>query len=211
LKIRLLSLPCNQSKGEVHEDSPPYGASHGAPYGEARYAGRVFGLFILIERADKLFIIDQHAAHERLLYNRFLSQPVPKQELLAPITFSTESEEDDRFLEAKRGELERLGIKIEKDGKDWHIEALPAGWQLSDTQTKKEILELRKAGENMAERWATTLCCQQSIKDGDYLDDSSALELGLKALSLEQPNCPHGRPIWTEITREALYRAVRRR
>jgi len=179
-------------------------------YGNMRYAGRVFGLFILIEWGERLFIIDQHAAHERILFNRFLEQPIPKQELLAPIPFCTESEEEDSFLEAKREELSRLGVDIEKDEIGWRIEALPADWRLSDAATVKEILELRTAGENMAERWAASLCCRAALKDGDYPDDETAFAIGKEALALPEPRCPHGRPIWTEISREALYKAVRR-
>jgi len=188
-----------------------YYAEEAVPsYGAARYAGRAFGLFILIELGDKLYIIDQHAAHERILYDRFLSQPVPKQELLAPIPFRTDSDDEDNFLEAKRGELKRLGIDIEKDGDIWRIEALPADWRCGDAETVKEILELRSAGENIAERWAATLCCRAAIKDGDYPDDETAFALGKEALMLPNPRCPHGRPVWTEISREALYKAVKR-
>jgi DNA mismatch repair protein MutL len=179
-------------------------------YGQARYAGRVFGLFILIEWGDKLFIIDQHAAHERILYNRFLEEPIPKQRLLAPIPFRTESDEEDEFLRTKGEELSRLGVEIEKDEDGWNICALPADWRMGDAQTVKEILELRTAGENMAERWAATLCCRAAIKDGDYPDDETAFALGMQALELPEPRCPHGRPIWTEISRDALFKAVRR-
>ena len=177
---------------------------------EPKYAGRVFGLFILIECGDRLYIIDQHAAHERILYNKFLEREIPKQELLSPIPFRTESDEEDKFLEAKREELSRLGIEIKKDGDSWRIDALPANWRMSDTATVKEILQLRTAGENMAQRWAATLCCRAAIKDGDYPDDETAFALGKEALALSEPRCPHGRPIWTEISREALYKAVRR-
>jgi len=179
-------------------------------YGEPRYAGRVFGLFILIEWGNKLFIIDQHAAHERILYNRFMEGQIPKQQLLAPIPFTTESAEEDEFLKAKREELSRLGIDIKKDEDSWSIEALPADWRLGDAATVKELLDLRTAGENMAERWAAALCCRAAIKDGDYPDDETALSLAREALELPEPRCPHGRPIWTEISREALYKAVRR-
>ena len=194
-------------------------------YGVMRYAGRVFGLFILIEWGDKLYIIDQHAAHERILYNRFLEEEIPKQELLAPIPFYTESDDEDSFLEAKREELSRLGIDIKKDNDgqtefanhvypsnkvSWRIDALPSDWRLSDTATVKEILSLKTAGENMAKKWAATICCKAAIKDGDYPDDETAFALGKEALALPDPHCPHGRPIWTEISREALFKAVRR-
>jgi DNA mismatch repair protein MutL len=188
--------------GHTAEDAPIYG--------EPRYAGSVFGVFILLEWGDKLFIIDQHAAHERILYDRFLSQPIPVQELLVPISFSAESEEDDRFLEAKKEELAALGLIIEKDTDAWRIDALPADWRLGDAQTVKEILNLRDAGENMAERWAATMSCHQAIRDGERLDDASALALAKEALMLPEPRCPHGRPIWTEVSKEALYKAVRR-
>jgi len=192
----------NENSTSVNEPAPVYG--------NMRYAGRVFSLFVLIEWGDKLYIIDQHAAHERILYNRFLEQPIPKQELLAPIPFSTESGDEDTFLETKKDELNRLGINIEKDENFWRIEALPSGWKMGDAATVKEILELRTAGDNIAEHWAASLCCRAAIKDGDYPDDETAFALAREALMLPVPRCPHGRPVWTEISREALFKAVRR-
>jgi len=178
--------------------------------GNISYVGKLFNLFILIECEDKLYIIDQHAAHERILYDKFLLEGIPKQELLSPIPFCTESDEEDVFLEKNGEELSQLGIDIKKDEDTWTIEALPADWRMSDADTIKEILNLRTAGENMAKRWAATCCCRAAIKDGDYLDDETAFALGKEALNLPDPRCPHGRPIWTEISREALFKAVRR-
>ncbi|MDR0451895.1 MAG: DNA mismatch repair endonuclease MutL [Treponema sp.] len=181
-----------------------------APGGRPRLAGRVFSLFILAEWADRLFIIDQHAAHERLLYDRVLAGRVPAQELLVPIPFATEDEGEDRFLEGEREALAGLGVRIEGGGGSWRISALPESWKLSDPETVREILELKNARENMAERWAATLSCHGAVKDGDYLDDGAALALAEAALRLPVPRCPHGRPIWKEISREELFRAVRR-
>jgi DNA mismatch repair protein MutL len=195
---------------KLPEDGAGSAAESAPAYGEPRYAGRAFGLFILVEWGEKLYIIDQHAAHERILYNRFLAGPIPRQELLVPVPFNTESGEEDRFLAAKREELSALAVEIERDGNGWRIEALPAGWRLGDAETVKEILQLRQAGENMARRWAATLCCHQALRDGDYLDDAGAFALAKEALALPDPRCPHGRPVWTEISREALYKAVRR-
>jgi DNA mismatch repair protein MutL len=119
---------------------------------KARLAGRIFELFILAELEDRLFIIDQHAAHERILYDRILGKPVTTQELLAPITFSTPGEDDDRFLESRREDLRKLGILLRNEGSLWLIEALPAGWQAGDGETVEEILKLRTAGENIYSR-----------------------------------------------------------
>ncbi|MDR2098380.1 MAG: DNA mismatch repair endonuclease MutL [Spirochaetaceae bacterium] len=181
-----------------------------APMAKLRYAGRIFDLFILAEDGERLYIIDQHAAHERILYDRFLSGPVVKQELLVPITFLTESKDDDDFLASRRPELAELGIVIEGGQGSWRIEALPALWRLSDGETVNEILSLRTAGENIAERWAATLACHSAVRDGDYLDGETALALAERALALPVQRCPHGRPILTEIKQGDLLRAVHR-
>jgi DNA mismatch repair protein MutL len=175
-----------------------------------RYVGRAFGLFILVERGDRLHIIDQHAAHERVLYDRLLSKPIPRQELLAPIPFTTESREDDAFLAQERERLRDLGVVIEGENGAWRIEALPVLWRLGDVQTVRELLNLRTAGENIAERWAATIACHCAIRDGDYLDDESALRLAEELLERPLRTCPHGRPVLTEIKREDLFKAVRR-
>jgi DNA mismatch repair protein MutL len=194
------------------ETNPAYTEEEAAnqPGGAIRYLGRVFELFILIEKEGALYIIDQHAAHERILYNRFLKGPIPKQELLVPIPFTAESEEDDRFLRAGKDGLEKLGVVITEEDGRWRIEALPSDWRLNDAETVEEILNLRTAGENMAERWAATLSCHSAVRDGDYLDRETALALAEEALSLPVPLCPHGRPLWMAINREDLFRAVKR-
>ena len=182
-----------------------------------RFAGRVFDLFILVERGDKLYLIDQHAAHERILYNHFLEGNAVVQELLVPVPFTTGSEEEDKFLQEKKETLSRLGIILQKEGcGSWRIDALPSLWKATDSETVEAILTLQSTKENFAESWAASLACRSAIKDGNYLDDETALALAQAALALagesEQiPRCPHGRPLWTELSREDLLRAVRRK
>lgn len=190
-------------------EAPSWAAERNTPYG-LRYAGRAFGLFILVEKENRLFIIDQHAAHERLLYETFLTKPIPRQDLLVAIPFVTESEEEDRFLETRREDLAKLGVIIEADNGSWRIEALPVSWRLGDAETVKEILNLKNSGENIAEHWAATLSCHSAIKDGEFLDETAALWLADAALKLPVPRCPHGRPLWFEIGRNELCKAVRR-
>jgi DNA mismatch repair protein MutL len=228
--------PTDTGRGlETAEAEPPYGARPaergggrpvgptdagraGGPGGDRpigptglRFIGRAFGLFLLAERGEKLYLIDQHAAHERILYDQFLSRPIARQELLAPIPFSVEDAGEDRFLRAKQGELDKLGIGIQEEGNGrWQITALPAGWRLSDGETLEALRDLRNAGENMAEHWAATLSCHRAIKDGDRLDDRTAFTLAESALALPIPRCPHGRPIWVELSRADLYHGVNR-
>ena len=187
-------------------------ASYGAPQisGEARYLGCLFGLFILVEKGDRLYIIDQHAAHERILYDSFIQGRIAKQELLVPIPFRTESPSDDRFLDDEKEKLAELGIALKREGDEWLIEALPAGWNLSDSETVAEITNLKNSGENLAEHWAATLSCRKAVKDGDFLDEKNALDLAKAAFALPVRLCPHGRPIWYEISRDTLMKAVKR-
>jgi DNA mismatch repair protein MutL len=196
--------------GQAGPGEGPVSGDGAANAGGLRYVGRVFELFIIVEKEERLFIIDQHAAHERILYDRFIAGPVPRQELLVPIPFEAESPGDDRFLNTRREDLAKLGVLIEAGDGAWRIEALPVNWRLSDGETVKEILALKNAGEDMAERWAATLSCHGAVKDGAYLDESAALALAESALALPVPRCPHGRPLWFELRREDLYRAVRR-
>ncbi|MDR2177734.1 MAG: DNA mismatch repair endonuclease MutL [Treponema sp.] len=191
--------------GAAAEAGPRYEAA------KLRFIGRLFELFLLVETEDRLLVIDQHAAHERILYDRFLAAPIVKQELLVPIYFDSRDHGEDLFLAAKRDELVKLGIVIEEAGNGrWQITALPEGWRLSDSETVEALRELQNAGENMAERWAATLSCHRAVKDRDYLDEASAAALAEAALALPVPRCPHGRPVWVEISRAELYRGVRR-
>jgi DNA mismatch repair protein MutL len=195
------------------EEAVPYSASEPKPEpdkSKVRYLGRLFDLFILVEKNDALFVIDQHAAHERILYDRFLSGNIPRQELLVAIPFITESARDDSFLEEKKEELAKLGIAIKRNEDEWLIEALPSGWKLSDKETVEEILNLKNANENPAERWAATYSCRSAVKDGDFLDERTALALAEEALALPVSRCPHGRPIWLKVSRDDLFKAVKR-
>jgi DNA mismatch repair protein MutL len=198
-------------KSVLWEEAFPAAEERAVPEaGGLRYLGRVFGVFLLVEKGDVLYCIDQHAAHERILYDRFLAGPIPRQELLVPLLFSTESPEDDSFLKTRKEDLARLGIVIKEEEGRWQVEALPQGWRLSDDETIAEILHLRTAGENMAERWAATLSCHGAVKDGDWLDRDSALALAKESFGLAEKRCPHGRPIWLELSRNDILKAVKR-
>ncbi|MEW6565323.1 MAG: DNA mismatch repair endonuclease MutL [Spirochaetota bacterium] len=178
----------------------------------AIYIGQLFCLFLLAEAKNGLlYIIDQHAAHERILYDNLQANRVKKQELLIPIPFDTDSEEKDRFLASHQEGLAELGIVLEAQGQGhWIISALPVTWKKGDADTVRDILELETAGEGFAERWLATMACHMAIKDGDYIDDITAQALIDAALALPVPRCPHGRPIWTTLSRDELFLAVRR-
>jgi DNA mismatch repair protein MutL len=191
------------------ESAPPYGA---APSDRTfKFIGRLWGVFILVERDGRLYIMDQHAAHERILYQRYLSKPIPAEKLLIPLTFSTETAEEDHFLNAHKGELVRLGIRLEQESPHaWRLETLPAGWYAADGETVKAVLALPRTGVSFIENWAASCACHTAVRDGAFLDERTALDLAQEAMDMPDHHCPHGRPIWVEIAREDLLKGVKR-
>ncbi|MDR2468423.1 MAG: DNA mismatch repair endonuclease MutL [Spirochaetaceae bacterium] len=190
--------------------APPFVLTHKTEPASLRYLGSIFNFFLLVEQNERLFAIDQHAAHERILYDKLMAAPILRQELLVPVPFTTSSPEEDEFLISQRATLEKLGIVLKCEAGAWHIEALPVLWRAGDAETVQTILELKNAGENIAERWAATLVCHSALRDGDILDNEAALRLAEQALALPVQRCPHGRPFVVEIKKEDLLKAVRR-
>jgi DNA mismatch repair protein MutL len=179
--------------------------------GAVSFVGRAFGLFLVAEKGEKLYLIDQHAAHERLLYDRLSSETPRRQALLVPLPFRTETPAEDEFLASRRAELAALGIEVVDEGDGaWRLDALPAGWPEADADTVRSLLDLGAAGAGLADAWRAGAACRLAVKDGDFLDDAAAAGLAEAALGLPVPRCPHGRPVYAEISRDALLKAVRR-
>jgi DNA mismatch repair protein MutL len=201
--------------GDAETDSGASGAVIAAesapPYGELTFVGRLWGVFILVAKGSRLYLIDQHAAHERILYQRYLAKPIPGEKLLIPLTFSVDSAEEDAFLREHKETLSRRGIRLEQDAPHtWRLETLPAGWRASDGETIKAVLALPRTGTNFIESWAASCACHTAIRDGAFLDERTALALAQEAMDMPDHHCPHGRPIWVEITQESLLKGVKR-
>jgi DNA mismatch repair protein MutL len=196
---------------EPVSDEPESVAESAPPYGEFKFIGRLWGVFFLVERNRRLYIIDQHAAHERILYERYISNPIPAEKLLIPLTFSTETVEEDQFLSAHKGDLVRLGIRLEQEAPHiWRLDSLPAGWRTDDETTVKAVLALPRTGTSFVESWAASCACHTAIRDGAFLDERTALDLARAAMDIPVHHCPHGRPIWVEIAQEELLKGVKR-
>lgn len=179
--------------------------------GSIRYMGQIMGVFLLAEIGDALYILDQHAAHEKLLYNRYRSETPARQDLLIPYEFEA-AEEEIRFMEAHRKLFEDLGISFGPSVEEgmWEITALPRA-ALSMEDDIVDFLKSRKGSpaELQKELYAT-MSCRNAIKEGDAIDPGAALELLKGALALENPRCPHGRIMWFRLSRDELYGLVGR-
>lgn len=176
-----------------------------------RYIGTALGVFLIAEVRDTLYLIDQHAAHERILFNKILAAGGQQQELLVPYTVITSSSSDDAYLRSIQEPLRSAGFTCKDCGNGtWEFSAVPITWKGTEADLACDILDKRVKPEEIGYHMAATNACKAAVKDGYVLDRDTAARLAKDALSLSDPHCPHGRPIWTTITREELFARVRR-
>ncbi|MBT3273337.1 MAG: DNA mismatch repair endonuclease MutL [Spirochaetales bacterium] len=176
----------------------------------ARYYGQLFGLFLLAERDGSFYIIDQHAAHERIIYEQLRNREPRVQNLLVPIHIELDDDEEQRL--EKDIELYRIfGISLEKNARgSWLLTACP-DLCFAMKEDLVDFIRGRKGDAPALEQELfATISCRAAVMDGEVLDDVSAAELVRKALELENARCPHGRPIWIQLTRDRLFELVGR-
>jgi DNA mismatch repair protein MutL len=180
--------------------------------------GQVRNTYIVASTRQGLVIIDQHVAHERVLYEQLCyrrgASPIPKQHLLTPETLQL-SRRDALLLHEKLPELEAIGFELEPFGVDTYlIRAVPAALKGDPVQTLRDIIDelvelsvskrLPIAREQI---WVTT-SCKLAVKAGDPLSMPEMRKLIEDLARTENPYlCPHGRPItivmtWHEIERK---------
>ena len=178
--------------------------------GRLRYLGQLFGVFLLAEMDDVFYIVDQHAAHERLLYEK-IAQNAPVQRLLHPIPLDLE-EEIGRHLESQAPLLAKIGIELERNAEDggWEIAAVPAGATGSPRALIDTLTTLSFDEANIKQEFFAILACKAAIKEGDRVDAATAQSLIEETFALDNARCPHGRPVWHAVSREELYRLVGR-
>ncbi len=174
------------------------------------YIGQVFTLFLAAQRGNQLYLIDQHAAHERIIFDSLVEGPRNLQQLLVPFDFGIEADQE-LLLERRTAEFGELGIQLEKKSPGcWSITHLPERFSGLEQHIVDFLREQDVPGQTMKSRLFADLACTSAVKDGEILDPFSAEELVRKALELPVPRCPHGRPVWMKISRDELFRAVER-
>ena len=181
--------------------------------------GQVSDCFILCQHGKDLLIIDQHAAHERVRYDRFASRAegIPVQEILVPYLIHVDME-DIPLLDEHKKEIERLGITFEQAGPDV-IRITGAPEDLSESEMERVVLELRKAfhdkdmpsPETLRHRMMAYAACRGAIKRGDPLNIRQMKELIVDLFHTTRPFvCPHGRPTIVKFTPDELGRLFKR-
>ena len=178
-----------------------------------KFIGTCLGTFLLAEKNNCLYIIDQHAAHERILFDRLMNNQDENanQQLLIPYKIRTESKMQDLQLEKLQSRLSQIGFEIQKieDGY-WEVSSIPERWTGSEFDLKQALFVKHVEPEEIIRSIAAMTACKAAVKDGYILDSITAEKLVKQAFTLEDPHCPHGRPIYTVISREKLFELVKR-
>ena len=177
-----------------------------------RFIGETMGVYILLERGDALLVIDKHAAHERILFDRMRlnEKPLMAQELLIPETLSADGA-DAEIIETNAALLGRLGFELEPYGEgSFAVRTAPADIDAAQAVPLLEELigKLREGtGLSSADVWeslAASIACKAAIKAHWESADEELIALAGRVVSGEITHCPHGRPVMQTFTRAEL-------
>jgi len=217
------ALPVQSTPAVSSTPSTPSPPPAPRPDADFRILGVLGRLYILMENADGLVLVDQHAAHERILFEelrrRMETQGVPAQRLLMPVTMQLAPRDSD-WVAQNLDTLQKMGIGIESFGPaTWKIDALPQFLKASDPAPLfREIIdELRQTSATtsrmrLGEDVIATTVCRHAVKAHDVLRDPEMVRLVQDLLRCELPYCcPHGRPTMIQISYGELERKFGRK
>lgn len=189
-----------------------------APVPDHKIVGEALKTYIIVERDEELILIDKHAAHERMIFDRLKEQKreIMSQSLLTPVPLRLDPE-DGELLENNGELLAELGFEIEPFGRsEYIIRALPAdmdsGAAASAVEEICEKLRRHTAPDPAAARDEIlhTVACKAAIKAGWDTDKKELEALVGEVLSGRIKYCPHGRPVSVIVTRRDLDKRFKR-
>ena len=186
-----------------------------------RIIGQLFETYWLVEYDNKFYIIDQHAAHEKVLYERFMKEFETREvttQMVSPPQVISLNLQEDMLLKTHIEVFKRFGFEIsEFGGREYSIHGVPANiYGISVQDLFVEILDslenenTRQPLDIIAGRIATA-ACKAAVKGNNTLSFEEADQLIEELLGLENPyNCPHGRPTIISMTRYELEKKFKR-
>lgn len=185
---------------------------------EIRILGQLFGTYIVAEYGDSMIMADQHAAHERLIYEELVSGKgnpasqvllMPETLVLTGAEFGIYSDNADFFAEA--------GFEIEEFGHNTvRISMIPVSLDMSDAASSvTEMISVLGAGREkisaLRDKALYTVACKAALKAGQKLSESEQKELIKNVLALSgQATCPHGRPVILKLTKHQIEKQFKR-
>lgn len=181
--------------------------------------GQVDKTFIIAQSEDTLYLIDQHAAHERILYDKFVNahNNIPAQTMLMPLYIDVTAH-DTEIIEKHREDFSRLGVNIEPAGETLlRISSLPADIKADGAEDFiREITKMLSEMKNISpsdlrQNMLHMMACKAAIKAGEVLNMRQMRQLIIDLCNTEHPfTCPHGRPCMIEISSAELYKMFKR-
>ena len=189
-----------------------------SPQTDYKLIGEAMRTYIIVERGEELILIDKHAAHERIIFDRLKEQQgeIMAQTLLSPAAVRLDPAAAE--LLAKNAELlSELGFEIEPFGEnDFIVRAVPADMNASDASAAiEEICETLRLGKALDAKSARdeilhTVACKAAIKAGWDTEGAELEKLVEAVISGMVKYCPHGRPVSVSFTRKELDRQFKR-
>lgn len=186
-----------------------------------KIVGQIFDTYWIVEFDKSMYIIDQHAAHEKVLYERFLKQFEKEElssQLISPATVISLSSTEADAVEKHLPSLKKLGFEIEHfGGREYSISAIPnilpsVNKEVWLGELISELLEVDsvKNTESILEKIAS-MSCKAAIKGNQKISFEEAKILIDELLELENPyNCPHGRPTVIKMTKTEIEKKFKR-
>ncbi len=180
--------------------------------------GEAFHTYIIVEQNDEIILIDKHAAHERMIFDRLkkYERTIPSQMLLMPSIVRL-SLEDAELLEKNGPLLTNLGFEIEPYGeKEYIVRGVPADMNVSDVPSAvEEICEKLRSGQELDpsgvyDEILHTVACKAAIKAGWDTQKAELEKIAAAVLTGEIRYCPHGRPVSALVTHRDLDKLFKR-
>lgn len=184
-----------------------------------RILGQSAQTYIIADTPDGIFLIDQHAAHERVIYERLLAQysngAIERQNLLLPQTIELAPEAHELVLH-NTAELEQWGFLIDEFGDQLRVRALPAGLPEGRlvpvlAAMAEQLVNAKSATDSWRDAFLITLACHSAIRAGQSLALEEMQELMAQLAACQVPRtCPHGRPTMILLSKTQLERQFSR-
>lgn len=185
-----------------------------------RLAGYIFDTYIITESADAIYLLDQHAAHERIMYERFINQYNSKVQLSQPmlISFTIETSSDIYAKERDwMDELRRLGFDIDDFGNNtFIIRGIPTYMEKGEAEIfARTFIEDPEISESKSNKIVVDKLimrsCKAAVKGNNRLSEREIKELLEQLSECVNPfSCPHGRPTFIKMTKYEISRAFKR-
>ncbi len=188
---------------------------------DLRYIGQIHGTYLVAESPDGFYLVDQHAAQERVNYEYYRKEigkvSNDQQRLLVPIVLDYPNSES-ILIREKKDILESIGLYLEDFGQNSFVVNTHPTWFVAgqEESTIREMVDyvLNDSKISVAafrEKNAIMMSCKRAIKANHHLDEVQAISLLKNLTKAENPyNCPHGRPVLVEFSNKDLEKMFKR-